>query len=582
MKLRLLVCLLAALGLPVDSAWAQAGAASAAAEDTKLKQARELFIQGNTLLEAKDYERALVYFRKSRALVPSISNTSNAAFCLMELKRSAEALELFEELLTKFGEELTAEEKRSIGQTARDLRKQVGSLDVSANVEGKLIVNGRQRGTLPLSAPLRLLPGRHVVRVLRDGYEPAEQTVDIEAGRLSSVDLKLEALTAFGRVKVVEASGKEGLEVVIDGAPVGLTPWEGNLGKGAHLVSLRSPELGTAPKGVTVSVGQTLTVKLRAEAVGPPIRLQPIPETAVLTLGETRLGPGVWNGRLPRRAHQVTAREEGYFPRTVELPPGKTGSVSIELKVNPDHPRWPKTSTGAIRLHLFGGLGFSPSLRSDAERSCPGRCDESSLPTAWLVGLGLSYELKNHLRLGLVGGALRLGTRVERRVDADFGIEHQIRDDIEVAGGFGGLSVAYNAQFGDALSVVPRLSFGSAFLATRDDIRITAQRDDDSAELVVNEGGVLEGVVSPMLLPEISVEYGSDHWFASASVAQLMLLRNGLQLQHGEARVLPAPDCDPNERSVACDQIGTRRYAGERAYRRTYAVLVNLGVGYKF
>src|SRR5262249_49987297 len=153
-------------------------------------------------------------------------NTKNAAYCLYRLDRFDEALDLYEDLLTRFGAQLDESTKASLGPRMQELRRKLGSLDVAANVDGAIVIDGRLRGRLPLLAPLRLLPGRRVVRVLKDGYEPFERSVVAKVGETIPLDAKLKPLARSGRL-AVEAQGATGADVFIDGAPVGKIPWEG-------------------------------------------------------------------------------------------------------------------------------------------------------------------------------------------------------------------------------------------------------------------------------------------------------------------------------------------------------------------
>ena len=207
--------------------------------EAALEAATDFFRKGNAEMDAGNHERALEFFQQSRAQVPSIANTNNAALALEKLGRLDEALELYEHLLSAFATRLTSEERTAISNKVAALRGQIGTLEVSASVDGILVIDGKKRGTVPLAAPLRVLPGPHVVRVIKDGYSPAEATVSVVAGQSARVDLKLEALTAVGRLQVTDASGAAGVEVLVDGAPVGQTPWEGSLGPGRHLVALQ-------------------------------------------------------------------------------------------------------------------------------------------------------------------------------------------------------------------------------------------------------------------------------------------------------------------------------------------------------
>jgi hypothetical protein len=59
-------------------------------------------------------------------------------------------------------------------------------------VLGDLYVDGRRVGTSFTPDGLRLSPGRHVIRVVREGYQPYEQEIDIVSGetqRLTRIPL---------------------------------------------------------------------------------------------------------------------------------------------------------------------------------------------------------------------------------------------------------------------------------------------------------------------------------------------------------------------------------------------------------
>ncbi|MBW2459264.1 MAG: PEGA domain-containing protein, partial [Deltaproteobacteria bacterium] len=221
----------------------------------KLERAKKYFHQGNEMRKVRDYERALSFYAKSRELVPSGPNTMNAAFCLDKLGRSDEALEMYEALLTRFPDTITDADREIVIPTVEKLRKQVGSIEVDANVQGQLLVEGRPRGTVPRTTPVRVMPGKRKVRVIKDGYRPYERTVKVTAGETVKVDAELEPLPT-GRVAITDQAvtchGADpvycaGADVWIDGAIIGSVPWEGELRIGAHWLVLRRADMGSAP-----------------------------------------------------------------------------------------------------------------------------------------------------------------------------------------------------------------------------------------------------------------------------------------------------------------------------------------------
>jgi hypothetical protein len=163
-------------------------------DDAKLAEAKALFRRGVELLDVEDAEHALLWFVRSRATVPSGRNTANAAICLERLGRYDEALAMFEELYAKYISDLGEADRTTILPVMQALRGKVGNLAITADVDGASVeVDGRARGRLPLAGRLRVNAGKHVVRVLKDGYEAVEVTVDVAGGGSTPVDVKLSA-----------------------------------------------------------------------------------------------------------------------------------------------------------------------------------------------------------------------------------------------------------------------------------------------------------------------------------------------------------------------------------------------------
>jgi hypothetical protein len=247
-----------------------ARAAAQEPDPDKLAAAKNLFRSGVALLNTGDYERALDYFLRSRAQVPSLQNTTDIAICLDALGRYDEALDMYEELLVRFSHELAADDKAKLGLVMAALRARVGSISVSANVEGRLVIDGRARGDLPQSAPLRVLGGRHVVRIFRDGYTAFEIRVDVPVGSTVRVEGRLAPLAEAGLLRV-EDPASDGFDVFIDGTRVGRVPWEGGLPPGRHVVRTQRGDRGSAPHAAEVQQGQMVLLRMSASDLGPPI-----------------------------------------------------------------------------------------------------------------------------------------------------------------------------------------------------------------------------------------------------------------------------------------------------------------------
>jgi hypothetical protein len=324
--------------------------------DGKRNEARAAFEKGLALFEKEAWDAALAEFLRSRLVYPTRSATENAAFCLRQLRRLDEALEMFEEML-KFSN--LPEAKRSAAEAAiAELVTQIGTLRIEgAEAGASIVVDGRYRGTWPLARPLRVGAGSHEIRAFKEGLEPFGTTVEVK-GREAAV-VQLRSLSTGGRLKVAEQHQRV-LEVVVDGSAVGKTPWEGPLSVGEHLVTLRGSidldaipectpgdeasagkraaprgnvELGTQPVSVPIRLRETTKLTLTAEALDTSLRVEPTPGGASVSIDSVVVGRGAWEGRLRVGEHTVEVSADGFLPeaRRVSLERQKRQVVTVEL-----------------------------------------------------------------------------------------------------------------------------------------------------------------------------------------------------------------------------------------------------------
>src|SRR5262249_30094439 len=150
----------------------------------------------------------------------------------------------------------------------------------------------------------------------------------------------LTPLGPSGRVQIAEQSGKA-LDVLVDGAPVGKTPWNGPLGPGPHMVALRGEgRLGTPPVQVIVEVDRTTPLRLVAEESAARLRVEPVPLNANVAIDGVSVGRGVWEGRLRAGAHRIEASAEGFLPSTKTPTISRDGNQEIKVELERD-PRSP-------------------------------------------------------------------------------------------------------------------------------------------------------------------------------------------------------------------------------------------------
>ncbi|MBI4701380.1 MAG: PEGA domain-containing protein [Deltaproteobacteria bacterium] len=524
--------------------------------------------------------------------MPSVANTQNAAICLDELGRYDEALELYEDLITRFREEISEEDRAAVAPDMQRLRGQVGSIDVLANVgQAAIVIDGRARGRLPLVSPIRVMPGRHDVRVLKEGYETFQSTVEVAVGKTASVDARLKPLANAGRLRI-EHPVLAGAEVFVDGVLLGRIPWEGTLGAGRHLFLVRKGNVGSAPKEVIVVEGQTALPSVQAHRLGPALRIRVEPATAELSIDGVPVGKGRWEGRLPVGEHRLEARESGYFneARGLKVTAESGGDTVLRLRAQAEHPRWGTKEPGLIWLEAFGGVAIASSFGSQAEESCEsGSCSENSAAWGALVGARAGYEFPFGLSVQAAGGYLTLGQELGRELGTSFEdsktdkpvpVTYTLSDDIRISGALAGVGLSYRQPLGEHVELRIHALVGALFARSRDAITGTVSDGARTLDVYVNGSDTSVGSVDLFVMPELQLGLRFAGFAAGLGLSAPLFLLEGPAYETGDVSVVGS--CSgPSAPALACAP-GSELVAGERAYGLFLAWVPTASAGYSF
>jgi len=558
-------------------------------DPARLQEAKQLFREGNRLRRAGNFERALEYYVKSRALVESTANTLNAAACLGSLARFDEALELYERAISHFGEKMTAAERAAVARETRTLLRKVGSLDIVANVPGSLVIDGRARGDLPLLSPVRVLPGSHAVTVVKEGYRSFEVVTDVALGKTTTVRAQLKPLVVAGSIRIDEPE-LAGADVYVDGALVGQVPWEGLLEPGRHVYSVRLGDRGSAPQEVTVVKGQVALARVVAGRLGQETRFLVQPSEAELLIDGVLVSTGQWRGRLPIASYDLIARADGYVSQTRRIAVEEDGMVDVELVLlaDPDHPRWGRGPPGRFVFDALGAFAVAPSLGTGAEETCKseGCISDPAALGVLLVGRA-GYEFPFGLSLLATGGYLRLTKDLSRQRDSSFVAEgttvptsYELTDEVEISGPFAGVTVGYRNVFAAPLEVRANLAAGMLFATARDVVSGTASAGGEPIPVAVAQSGEVVHAVDVLLLPDLHLGVRFGGFGVSLGLAAAILLLEGPDLPNSELTV--RGDCIANGTTAIDCAPGNALVANERAYGPLVVWLPSVGASYLF
>ncbi len=561
-------------------------AAPSESVDARLAEAKELFRQGNELRKSGDFAGALQRYLRSRELVPSVPNTLNAAICLDKLGRLDEALELYDELISVFRDQVGVEDRQSIAAAATRLRRQVGNVDVASNVDGIVVIDGRMRGRLPLQAPIRVLPGEHVVRVVKDGWESFEVQIVVSQGETRQVDARLVPLASAGRLRVDQAD-MAGADLYVDGALVGTLPWEGTLAPGQHVVWVRKDEVGSQPTIAQVLQARTTTVTLSVGRLGPRLGVAAEPAEARIFVDGVLVGTHRWAGRLPEGRHVFEARSEGYRTAVASVVVGQRplDDIRLVLVVDDRHPRWRKVSAGQLWVEGAGGGAWSRSMHGSAEQWCDRQgCVSRRRPSGWTAELRGGVEFSGGFGVDVGASWWQMQATLERQVPADAQPSpayYVFHDQVRLAGPLGMLGLSWRVRVGDRFDLLARAAGGVGSLASQDLVGGEIQAAGQSLPLDIEGAGASERTSVLVVAPSAGAGVWFDRLRLGVDLAAMWMLGEGGRLGTGSALVVSGA-CDPaRPHGIGCAK-GTDAIVGERAHGRFFAIAPRLSARLRF
>ena len=443
-------------------------------DESKKAEARAHFDKGLKLLQEEAWAAALAEFLTSRELYPTRAATNNAAIALRKLQRFDESLDMFETLLREFPNMPPGE--RTLAQRAvAELRELTGTIDVTGAEPGAaIVIGGQAKGDYPPISPLRVSAGTHLVRLVKEGFQPFEARADVAGGQTLRIVAKMTALTASGRLKVAERSGYA-LEVLVDNVVVGVTPWEGTQSVGSHTVNLRGKgRQGTPPAAAVVKSRELTALTLVAEELDAALRVDPTPPNATVVIDSVPVGHGTWIGWLKSGKHKVEVGSEGFLPvaRDVTLQRGGREIVAVQLDRDPNSALWKKPSRWVFEVNA--GVPLTPTLAGGVDWTCTGSCGTS-------IGVGAvglfhaGYQLGSGVGFGIAAGYVfatqsvtgRATELVPNNRNGQPPPQQGTADDqLRLSSFLGGASVFYH--LGDKVPVLFRLGVGALVGQVRD------------------------------------------------------------------------------------------------------------------
>jgi hypothetical protein len=206
-----------------------------------------------------------------------------------------------------------------------------GQLQVTSNVSGaKISVDGRSEPDWVTPSTINLATGTRQVVVSKEGYDDYQQSVTLEGGKPFRVNARLSVPS--GELEVVTA--QPGLEVLIDGKSIGLSPARAAVVAGKHSYSVMRGGVSLYEGTVTVESGGIKLVRVPSsvgEATGI-VNVKTIPSGATVSADGNQIESQTPTSfRLTAGQHTLVISLFGFRPvrRVIEVK--ADGNVEVDV-----------------------------------------------------------------------------------------------------------------------------------------------------------------------------------------------------------------------------------------------------------
>ena len=379
-------------------------------------EAAERFDRALRLVNAGDLSGALAEFQRAYALQPASVVMYNVGLVYAALNRPVEAVRSLEKAASG-PDPLKADAAQHARDVIREQSDKIGQVELTTNAkEGVVEVDNVEFAKLPVTAPIDIAVGPHVVGVVSPGYAPARREV-LVAGR-AKVEAHFEMVAIEGLLAhIAVACRVPAADVLVDGERVGKTPLEATItvAPGAHQVEVRRQGYASATRAITLQDGARADVALDPtvdkSALGRDggwLDVRASESQAVVTIDGQELGLLAGPIQYPAGPHRLHLERGGFLAaeRDVVIPVSGTITVPVLFEPSPDTRAryvssaqsrrvWSWVTIGVGAALAAGGVAFAlieqgqlpdaqnklDAVNADAMRFMGGPCDPAQALT---------------------------------------------------------------------------------------------------------------------------------------------------------------------------------------------------------
>ncbi len=225
--------------------------------------AKEAYEAAVVLVNNRDCAHAIAKYRQAYEL----SKDPRLLFDMAVCDRDLHAYARMQALLLRYEQEaaasMAAEQRADVEAALAAIHDLVGTVNLTVSEAGADVsVDAEPFGRTPLATPLVVDIGRHTVSVKRDGFEPAEQTIEVAGGNETSAAF---ILVRRVRPAMFRVAADPGATIVIDKKELAHGSFDGALVPGDHELQVTEPGKKGYETRIALGDGEARTLQVTLE-----------------------------------------------------------------------------------------------------------------------------------------------------------------------------------------------------------------------------------------------------------------------------------------------------------------------------
>jgi hypothetical protein len=323
------------------SAPASAPVSAPASAPTAVKvEARERFDTGLHLFEKGENAGALAEFKRAYQLIPNPLVLYNMGLVYAAMNRPVESVDTLSQFLVDAG---TANvEQRAHGEQVRNEQtRRIAQLVVLTDHPATVEVDGVEVGRTPLTKPIRVASGSHVVAVEAPGFLGSRREVTLAGQITETVAMGMQP-TDTRMAQLVVNTALPGAEVVVNGKRVGVTPLPASVAVPPGRVSVELQRAGYRTASQTIALDEGARGELSFTLEEDPAAPASVKGRLIVTVSERDAEVSIDGSprrvltgplSLPVGPHRVHLERGGFesADRSVEVNFGQDASLLVTL-----------------------------------------------------------------------------------------------------------------------------------------------------------------------------------------------------------------------------------------------------------